>query len=87
MRHGSDSPFHGGGGHQTFLHLAFNGTPLKYREQARPFDLDSENVFEAFYTVAVTPFFKVTADIQALRPMLKASGVAVLPGLRVVVDF
>jgi hypothetical protein len=24
---GADSPFHGGGGHTTFLHLAFNGTP------------------------------------------------------------
>jgi hypothetical protein len=28
---GADSPFHGGGGHTTFLHLAFNGTPTHGR--------------------------------------------------------
>lgn len=28
---GADSPFNGGGGHQTFLHLAFNGTPTNGR--------------------------------------------------------
>ena len=28
---GADSPFNGGGGHQTILHLAFNGTPTNGR--------------------------------------------------------
>jgi hypothetical protein len=28
---GADSPFHGGGGHTTFLHLSFNGTPTHGR--------------------------------------------------------
>jgi porin len=64
-----------------------DGVSLKYREQARPFNLNSENVCEAFYTFAVTPFIKITADIQVIRPMLQASGTAVLPGVRLVLDF
>jgi len=31
---GADSPFNGGGGHTTFLHLAFNGTPTNGHGEA-----------------------------------------------------
>jgi hypothetical protein len=63
-----------------------DGVSLKYREQARPFNLNSENVFEAFYSFAVTRFIKTTADLQVIRPMWQGSGTAVLPGVRLVID-
>ena len=33
-----------------------DGVSFPYRDQARPFDLNSENVLEAFYGFALTPF-------------------------------
>jgi len=64
-----------------------DGVSFKYREQARPFNLNSENVLEAFYGFAITPFVVLSADLQVIRPMLQGSGTAVLPGVRLVIDF
>ena len=63
------------------------GVSFKYREQARPFNLNSENVLEAFYGFAITPFVVLSADLQVIRPMLQGSGTAVLPGVRLVIEF
>jgi Carbohydrate-selective porin, OprB family len=64
-----------------------DGVSFPYRDQARPFDLNSENVFEAFYGFAVTRFVVVTGDLQVIRPMVQLRRVAVLPGVRLVVNF
>ena len=64
-----------------------DGVSFKYREQARPFNLNSENVLEAFYGFAITPFVVLSADLQVIRPMLQGSGTAVLPGARLVIEF
>jgi hypothetical protein len=64
-----------------------DGVSFKYREQARPVNLSNEKVFEAFYGFAVTRFVLLTADLQVIRPMLQGSETAVLPGVRLVIDF
>jgi porin len=64
-----------------------DGISFPYRDQAKPFRVSNEKVFEAFYSYALAPFAMVTADLQIVRPMLRGSGTAVLPGVRVVVDF
>ena len=64
-----------------------DGVSFPYREQAKPFELNSENVFESFYSFALTKFVAVTVDLQVIRPMLVGSGVALLPGVRTVIAF
>jgi porin len=64
-----------------------DGVSFPYRDQARPFDLNSENVLEAFYGFAFTRFIVVTADLQVIRPMVQLRRTAVLPGVRMVVNF
>jgi carbohydrate-selective porin OprB len=64
-----------------------DGVSFPYRDQAKPVELNSENVFESFYSVALTPFIAVTMDLQVIRPMLVRSGVALLPGVRTVIAF
>ena len=36
---------------------------------------------------AITPFVVLSADLQVIRPMLQGSGTALLPGVRLVIDF
>jgi porin len=64
-----------------------DGVSFPYRDQARPFDLNSENVLEAFYGFAFTPFIVLTADLQVIRPMVQLRRTAMLPGVRIVVNF
>ena len=64
-----------------------DGVSFPYRDQARPFELNSENVLEAFYGCAFTPFIVVTADLQVIRPMVQLRRTAVLPGVRMAVNF
>jgi porin len=64
-----------------------DGVSYPYREQAKPFRISNEKVFEAFYSYALTPFAMLTADLQVIQPMLQGSKTAVLPGVRLVVDF
>jgi hypothetical protein len=42
---GADSPFHGRGGHTTFLHLAFNGTPTHGRLVPSVFTAESQQQY------------------------------------------
>jgi hypothetical protein len=44
-------------------------------------------VLEAFYGFAFTRFIVVTADLQVIRPMVQLRRTAVLPGVRMVVNF
>ena len=43
---------------------------------------DSEQGFEVFYNMAVTPWFKLTADLQVLDGGLAESDTAVVCALR-----
>jgi carbohydrate-selective porin OprB len=64
-----------------------DGVSFPYRDRARPFDLNSENVLEAFYGFALTSFIVMTADLQVIRPMVQLRRAAMLPGVRMVVNF
>jgi carbohydrate-selective porin OprB len=64
-----------------------DGVSFPYRDQARPFDLNSENVLEAYYGFAFTQFIVLTADLQVIRPMVQLRRTAMLPGVRMVVNF
>ena len=48
---------------------------------------DDEVGFEAFYNFAVTPWFRVTADVQVVDPANGTFGTAVVAGLRASVAF
>jgi carbohydrate-selective porin OprB len=68
--------------------FAIDGVSLVYRRQVgEAVRLDSENVLEAFYSYAFTRSIALTADVHVIRPMLTGSGTAVLPAIRMVVNF
>jgi porin len=49
--------------------------------------LRDEQGFEIFYNFAVTPWLQLTGDFQIVKPTRPAADVAVVPGLRLRVDF
>lgn len=68
--------------------FSIDGVSKRYREQVGPLvHIDSEHVFEAFYNFSLTPFVSFSGDLQVIRPMLTGSGIAVLPGARMVINF
>ena len=50
-------------------------------------DLRDEHGVEAFYSVAVTPWFSVTGDLQVVRPVVSGASTAVTAGLRTKIKF
>ena len=50
-------------------------------------ELGKENGVEAFYNVAITPWFRVTADIQDVSPFVRANARAVFGALRTQIRF
>lgn len=49
--------------------------------------LRAERGLELFYNLAVTPWCHVTTDLQVITPLLERVETAVVPGLRVRIDF
>jgi porin len=45
-----------------------------------------ERVGEAFYSFSLTPWMSLTGDIQIIQPVLRTSGIKVIPGARLVLD-
>ena len=59
-----------------------------FKDVARAFiPVRDERGFEFFYDVAVTPWCHITADLQVITPLLKGADTAVVPGLRLKIDF
>ena len=50
-------------------------------------EFDDEQGFEAFYNVAVTPWFHIAADLQVINPARGANDTAVVGGLRANIRF
>jgi porin len=46
-----------------------------------------ERGLELFYDVGVTPWCRVTTDLQVITPLLKSVRTSLVPGLRVKIDF
>lgn len=68
-----------------YAHTGISGT-LK-REISPLIRLGNEQVFEMFYNFALTPFIKLTGDLQVVRPGLRRADTAVIPGVRLVINF
>jgi hypothetical protein len=47
--------------------MSQDGVSFPYRDQARPFDLNSENVLEAFNAFAFTPFIVLRTVVAHSR--------------------
>jgi hypothetical protein len=66
----------------------FDGVSLRFRRQLDPLiNLRSEQIVEAFYALALTPFIVLTGDLQLIQPTLRRSDLAVVPGVRMVIHF
>jgi porin len=49
--------------------------------------IDDETGVELFYNAKITPWFDISANIQAIDPALSASDTAVFAGLRATIRF
>lgn len=66
----------------------YTGTSKDLQDELEPvFDLGDESGFEMFYNVAVTPWFRVTADLQVVDPGVGDFGDAVFAGIGTYVKF
>ncbi|MET0657989.1 MAG: carbohydrate porin [Steroidobacteraceae bacterium] len=50
-------------------------------------NLRAEHQFELFYNAHITPWFRLTADLQVIRPTRRAADTAVIPAVRVKLIF
>jgi len=60
---------------------------LKAGLAARGLQMRDEQGVEAFYNLAVTPWFMVTADVQIISPIVAGAPTAVMAGLRTQLKF
>jgi hypothetical protein len=58
--------------------LKDNLGPLQFRR------LRAEHQVEIFYNFHITPWLRLTGDLQILRPIPQIAGTAIVPGARLV---
>jgi porin len=64
------------------------GLSDSFKEVARVIiPVRDERGLELFYDVGVTPWCRVTTDLQVITPLLKSVHTSLVPGLRVKIDF
>ena len=60
----------------------YKGTSQALQDELAPFaDLEDKSGMEMFYDFGVTPWFRVTADLQVVNPATGGFGDAVFAGL------
>jgi porin len=83
-----ESPFPGRSADSWGLGYYYLGTSSSLRQALGPIAPSGhEQGFEMFYNAAITSWFNLTADIQAIEPALFESQSAFLFGLRARIDF
>ena len=80
------SPIPGRGGDRFGVAAFYLGVSDDLKDGLRPVRLGDEYGGEVFYNLAVTPWFRVTADLQVISPALGDSPVVLL-GLRAQLRF
>jgi porin len=64
-----------------FFNTAFSGDLTKSLNQIYGLDIADERGIEAFYNLAVTPWFRVALDLQFIRPGVRSFDDAFFAGL------
>jgi len=66
----------------------FTGASRKLRSALAPLlKIGNEHIFETFYNFSITPGIWLTGDVQIIRPVLQSAKTAVVPGIRLVINF
>lgn len=66
----------------------FTGASQKLRSALEPLlKIGNEHIFETFYNFSITPGIWLTGDVQIIRPVLQSAKTAVVPGVRLVINF
>lgn len=85
---GGNSPFRGRGGDTFGVGWAYTGFGDDFKDLFDPLvRLRDEQALEAFYSVAATPWLKLTFDLQVVRPFRPRVDTAVVPGARLLLVF
>ena len=66
----------------------YNGLSSDFKELVSPLeDLRSPWGFEMYYNYSLTPWAHLTADLQLAQSQRQGNDFAIIPGLRMVIDF
>jgi carbohydrate-selective porin OprB len=66
----------------------YNALSNEFKDLVRPVvDHREPYGFELYYNIAINKWLHLTPDLQFIRNEIKGDNLAVIPGLRMVIDF
>jgi carbohydrate-selective porin OprB len=66
----------------------YNALSDEFKDLVRPVvDQRDTYGFELYYNIAINKWLHLTPDLQFIRNEIKGDNLAVIPGLRMVIDF
>jgi porin len=70
-----------------YFRFSLSGDLVKGLRPLLPFGVRDEQGMEAFYSIAITPWLRITGDLQVVEPFRKDKDTAVFLGLRTQIKF